>query len=383
MKVYDANGNEKVSAGTDNDAIHDNVASEISAITNKATPAAGDFLLIEDSAAGNVKKHILVSSLPSGGSPPTGTGFRHVTAGVEDAASETVSFSDADQVTANQGTTTTVLHGNAAGQPAFSGVSLANDTTANQGTTTTVLHGNAAGQPSFAAVSLTADVSGILPGANGGTGNGFTAITGPTTSLKTFTLPDASAKILTDNADVLVTEGGTGLGTGTSGGILGFTAATTLASSVALTASQLVVGGGAGATPTPLAAGANNTVLRMGVANPGYEAELLSKDITIEAPTTTEDITFFYTPIAITVTEVRVVGVGTTPSLTLQLKHSTSREAAGNALTTSAAHTNTTGGSTATLSDDTIPAASYVWIETTATGGTVVSFSIHVRYTVD
>lgn len=40
---------------------------------------------------------------------------------------------------------------------------------ANQGTTTTVLHGNAAGNPTFAAVSLTADVSGVLPVANGGT----------------------------------------------------------------------------------------------------------------------------------------------------------------------------------------------------------------------
>lgn len=38
------------------------------------------------------------------------------------------------------------------------------------GTTTTVLHGNAAGDPTFAAVSLTADVSGVLPVANGGTG---------------------------------------------------------------------------------------------------------------------------------------------------------------------------------------------------------------------
>lgn len=42
----------------------------------------------------------------------------------------------------------------------------------NQGTTTTVLHGNAAGNASFGAVSLTADVSGILPVANGGTGQG-------------------------------------------------------------------------------------------------------------------------------------------------------------------------------------------------------------------
>lgn len=39
---------------------------------------------------------------------------------------------------------------------------------ASLGTTTTVLHGNAAGLPTFGAVSLTADVSGILPAANVG-----------------------------------------------------------------------------------------------------------------------------------------------------------------------------------------------------------------------
>jgi hypothetical protein len=38
------------------------------------------------------------------------------------------------------------------------------------GTSTQVLHGNAAGAPTFGAVSLTADVSGTLPVANGGTG---------------------------------------------------------------------------------------------------------------------------------------------------------------------------------------------------------------------
>jgi len=40
----------------------------------------------------------------------------------------------------------------------------------NQGTTTTVLHGNAAGNPSWSAISLSADVTGTLPVANGGTG---------------------------------------------------------------------------------------------------------------------------------------------------------------------------------------------------------------------
>lgn len=43
------------------------------------------------------------------------------------------------------------------------------------GTTTTVLHGNAAGAPSFGAVVLTTDVSGLLPIANGGTGSATAA----------------------------------------------------------------------------------------------------------------------------------------------------------------------------------------------------------------
>lgn len=43
--------------------------------------------------------------------------------------------------------------------------------------------------------NLTTDVTGILPSANGGTGNGFTKFSGPTTSEKTFTVPDASSTL--------------------------------------------------------------------------------------------------------------------------------------------------------------------------------------------
>jgi len=60
---------------------------------------------------------------------------------------------------------------------------------------------------------LTTGVTGILPGANGGTGNGFFAVTGPASTLKTFTFPNASATVLTTNALVTVAQGGTGVGT--------------------------------------------------------------------------------------------------------------------------------------------------------------------------
>jgi hypothetical protein len=114
------------------------------------------------------------------------------------------------------------------------------------GTTSTLLHGNAAGAPSFGAVSLTADVTGILPVANGGTA----------------------------------------LASGTSGGILGYTATGTITSSALLTANALVLGGGAGATPTVLGSlGTTTTVLHGNVAGaPTFGAVNLAADVTGNLP---------------------------------------------------------------------------------------------------
>jgi len=122
----------------------------------------------------------------------------------------------------------------------------------------------------FGAVNLaqSAAVTGILPGANGGTGNGFFAVSGPATTLKTFTFPNASATVLTSNAAVTVAQGGTGITSGTSGGIPYFSASTTIASSAALTSNAIVLGGGAGAAPK-VAAGLTTdgtSQLQLGVA---------------------------------------------------------------------------------------------------------------------
>jgi hypothetical protein len=63
----DSNNKKKVTitnlpGGADADAIHDNVANEISAITEKGTPVSGDMLIIEDSAAANVKTLVAVGT---------------------------------------------------------------------------------------------------------------------------------------------------------------------------------------------------------------------------------------------------------------------------------------------------------------------------------
>jgi hypothetical protein len=56
-----------VDAGADSTAVHDNVAGEIDAIAEKLVPIAGDFLIIEDSAAALVKKKVQIGNLPGGG----------------------------------------------------------------------------------------------------------------------------------------------------------------------------------------------------------------------------------------------------------------------------------------------------------------------------
>ena len=119
------------------------------------------------------------------------------------------------------------------------------------------------GSSSTTYASLTANVSGILPAANGGTANGFTAFSGPTTSTKTFTLPDATATILTSNTAVTVAQGGTGATTQTAYAVLcGGTTSTGAYQSIAGvgTSGQVLTSNGAGALPTfQAAAGATIT----------------------------------------------------------------------------------------------------------------------------
>ena len=114
------------------------------------------------------------------------------------------------------------------------------------GTSSTVLHGNAAGAPSFAAVNLTTTVTGILPGANGGTSNGFFAVSGPAASLKTFAFPNASATVLTDNAAVTATQGGTGQTVYVVGDLLQANSTTTLARLAATSTGNALISGGVG-----------------------------------------------------------------------------------------------------------------------------------------
>jgi hypothetical protein len=65
----------------------------------------------------------------------------------------------------------------------------------------------------------------------------------------------ATSGAVTVAGTLAVANGGTGLTAGTSGGVLAYTATGTLASSAALTANALVIGGGAGVAPSTTTTG--------------------------------------------------------------------------------------------------------------------------------
>lgn len=113
--VYDSNGNPGTlgqvlsstvtgvewvtnSATFDEDAIHVNVANEFSVIPEKTTLADNDWLLIEDSAAGNAKKKVRSANLPGagGGISAAYVGFTDGTSSISADGSDTVRLTTSD-----------------------------------------------------------------------------------------------------------------------------------------------------------------------------------------------------------------------------------------------------------------------------------------------
>lgn len=108
-----------------------------------------------------------------------------------------------------------------------------------------------------------------------------------------------------------------------------------------------------------------------------------SKSVTVESPNASEDITLFYTPVALTILEISTVLRGALPSIGWTLRYAADRNAVGTEIITGGVvATSTTVGDDITAFDNAdVPADSFVWLETISLTGSVEMLHITIRYT--
>lgn len=254
---------------------------DINSLTTETVVAAGDLFAYVDVSVGttpasqrkvtfgNIEAALTLSnmvgplSLAKGG---TGAAITGVSGGLVYLSSTTTMNSsglmDASEI---------VLGGGAGAAPTTT-------VTGGLGTTTQVLHGNAAGVPAWGAVSLTADVSGTLPFGNGGTGQttailAFNALS-PSTTLGDLIYHDGTNDVrLAGNittAKQFLTQ--TGTGAVSAAPVWGALAATDLAAHVLADTTGL----GAQHTTSGLTAG---QVLRATAATTAAFQSLIATDL--------------------------------------------------------------------------------------------------------
>lgn len=114
----------------------------------------------------------------------------------------------------------------------------------------------------------------VASSSEGGTGNQFTKFSGPTTSEKTFTLPNASASILTNNAAVTPAQGGTGLTTLTANNVILGNGTSNVQFVAPGTSGNLLTSNGTTWTSATPAAGSSTLVL-LGSATASNSAALI------------------------------------------------------------------------------------------------------------
>jgi hypothetical protein len=149
-------------------------------------------------AAGTLTGSTLASNVVTSSLTSVGT----ITSGTWSGSIGAVSGANLTHLTAaniDSGTITATFVGN------LTGAVTGNASTATSLTTARAIYGN-----NF---DGSAALTQIIASTFGGTGNGFAKFSGPATSEKTFTLPNASATVLTDNAAVTVAQGGSGTNT--------------------------------------------------------------------------------------------------------------------------------------------------------------------------
>lgn len=141
-----------------------------------------------------------------------------------------------------------------------------------------------------------------------------------------------------------------------------------------------------GGVPAYLNASGTGRILTMGAASPAWALHPHNITKSLENPTSSENRLLLYTAKAITVTQFSAVVVGSSsPKVTYQIFHSLNRDGTTleNNLTNSDIATSVTTVDTATLSDATVPANSFIYVKTTTQSGTVLEIGFFMSWTDD
>ena len=110
-----------------------------------------------------------------------------------------------------------------------------------------------------------------------------------------------------------------------------------------------------------------------------------SKAVTIESPSSSEAVDMWQTPVAITVSSLKAILRGSSPSVTYNIKFGTDITSPTSVFTSDITCTSITTGcsNSSGFNDATIPAGSFIWVVTTASSGTITSISLTINYTED
>lgn len=192
---------------------------------------------------------------------------------------------------------------------------------------------------------------------------------------------------------VAVNKGGTGLTSGTSGGVLYYSASGTLASSGALAANAIVVGGGAGVAPSTVTTGtgvltavSNAVNTTGGIVTKGTETDtfiVAISDETTALTTGTAKVTF-RAPYAFTVTGVRLstttANTGGT-LLTVDINEAGTTILSTKLTCDASEKTSTTAATAAVISDSSIADDAEITIDIDAIGSTIAGAGAKVYIT--
>jgi len=110
-----------------------------------------------------------------------------------------------------------------------------------------------------------------------------------------------------------------------------------------------------------------------------------SKGITLEGPGSAENFGMWQTQVAITVSSINAVVIGSSPSVTINIAFGTDITSLTNVFSSGTAITSTTTGQTINsgFNDATIPAGSWIRLRSTASSGTITQIEVTINYTED